>query len=181
MREKAKEVRNAVASPPAAIPIYTTGEFFTDGCIIEPVRDAADADRLTLLFWDGARSTVGPRVEHAGRIYEPAPIEPSVLRALTLPRNTAPYGSARELLAAISRVVPEYTGLAEQSVAKVGRVVLGSWLLGGTPTAPRLSLVGPDTIAGVQLLQVLRSLCRHALLLAEVTSPACAPFPWRGG
>ena len=63
----------------------TTGEVFANGSMIEPVRDGASGDRLLLLHWDGGKISVLSRVELNGRIFEPAPVDPILLRAMSLP------------------------------------------------------------------------------------------------
>ncbi len=128
-----------------AKPIATTGEIFHYGTMIEPVRDDSGAGGMKLLFWDGKKATISRQIPHDGQIYEAAAIHPTVLRDLTLATKSASSGSARQLLADMSRVLTEYTDFPEHAVTGAARVALATWFL-GTQTAPRLSIIGPETL-----------------------------------
>jgi hypothetical protein len=87
----------------ALIPITTSGEIFADGTAIELVRQIGEPERASLLYWDGVSGAVGPIVEHKGRSYVPARINPSILRELTLPTHSSSAGSTRELLGELGK------------------------------------------------------------------------------
>lgn len=155
----------------------TTGEVFSDGGLLEPVRRGAHVESFDLLFWDGRTATIGVRVRHDGRVYEAAQCQPELWRAMTLPVATAKYGSTRELLAAICEAVRQYAGLDERLAGLIGRFALCSWLIGSGPTALRLSILGPETTGGLQLMQLLRCICRRTLTLTDVDRAAFRSLP----
>ena len=168
LHKKLKPEADAFTSTKIADPIATAGEVFADGSIIELIR-SAHGGNSALLLWDGAKETIGARVEHHGQLYEPAPINASVLQELILPNRCCPHGSTREFLVEICRLIANYTGLPEKFASLVGRVILCSALIEAVSVAPTLEIVGPDTARGNRLMELLRCLCWHALPLTGVT------------
>jgi hypothetical protein len=158
------------------IPLPTAGKIFANGKAIEPLRDIVNPERLRLLWWDGAKATIGSQVECDGQKYAPAPIDPTILQALTLPTGIAACGSPGHLLTDIAKLATDFTSFPENSVAAASRWVLSSWFPEKQP-APGLSLIGPDTTAGTQLFQLLSCLCRHPLLLTEVSTAGLLALP----
>jgi hypothetical protein len=152
MRKKRQESRGTTDKRALA----TTGEIFANGKVIEPLRDVTVQERLRLLFWSGLKSTLSSEVEYGGRVYKPATINPTVLQALMLPTKMASSGSAHKLLSDISKVMMEFTGFPENTVAAASHWVLGTWFPELRP-AVGLSLLGPETVAGVQLFKLLHS------------------------
>lgn len=164
------------AAATIARPIATIGEVFADGSMIEMIGGIQDGEpRLMLL--DGAKEVVGSVVEHSGRLYEPAPINSSVLRELTLPTRSSPHGSTREFLMETCKLLAHFVGLQEKSVALVGRFVLCSALVDAFSVAPALTIVGPDTARGNRLMALLRCLCRHSLPLTGVSAAGLCSLP----
>jgi hypothetical protein len=159
-----------------ARPIATIGEVFADGSTIEMIGGVQDGNPR-LMLWDGAKEMVGSLVEHRGRLYEPAPINSSVLRELTLPTRSSPHGSTREFLMETCKLVATLVGLEEKSVALVGRFVLCSALVDAVSVAPALTIVGPDTARGNRLMALLRALCRHSLPLTGVSAAGLCSLP----
>lgn len=146
----------------------TAGAVFADGSMIEMIRDVHDGNPA-LMLWDGAKETIGARVEHRGQVYEPAPIKASVLQELILPTHYRPHGSTREFLVETRKLIANYAGLQEKSASLVGRFVLCSALVDAVSVAPSLTIAGSDTERGNQLVALLHCLCRHPLLLTGVT------------
>jgi len=166
--EKPKRNGNGATAATITRAIATTGEVFADGSTIELIGGAHDGNPV-LMVWDGSKETVGARVEHHGQLYEPAPINSSILQELILPTRCCPHGNTRELLAEICKLVANLVGLDEKPASLVGRIVLCSALVDAVPVAPMLTIVGPDTARGNRLMALLRCLCRHSLLLTGVT------------
>ena len=152
-------------------PIATMGEIFADGSTIEVI-GGTQGGNPALMLWDGTKETIGARVEHHGHLYEPLPIESSVLRELILPAHCCPYGNTRELLAEICKLITNLVGLQEKPTSLAARVVLCSAIVEAVPVAPVLKIVGPDIARGNQFVTLLRCLCRHALPLTGVTPAA---------
>jgi hypothetical protein len=165
---------------PIARPIATFGEVFSDGSTIELIGGGTD-DNLQLMFWDGAKEIVGSRIEHDGRVYEPAAINSSLVQELTLATECRPYGTTRELLEGICKLVEKFVGLPSRSTFLLGRFVLCGWLVESVQIAPALVLVGPDTSRGNQLIALLHCICRHGLRVTGLTPAGLRAFPSGAG
>ena len=81
-------------------PIETTGELFSDGRCIELILDT-ETGQLNLLLSDGETCAAAPRAEDMGRVYVPANLSPSLLRAVMWPTKSTPYGSTNQLFRAV--------------------------------------------------------------------------------
>ena len=166
--EQMKQNLSGVAASTIAHLTATYGEQFADGSSIEMIR-SAHGGNSALLLWDGAKETVGATVEHHGQLYEPAPLNASILQELTLPYHCGSHASTREFFAETCRLIVNYAGLPEKFASLVGRVILCSGLIEAFSVAPSLEIVGPDTARGNRLMELLRCLCWHALPLTGVT------------
>jgi hypothetical protein len=149
-------------------PILTTGEVFADGSTIELISGSRDGNPA-LMLWDGSKETIGARVEHHGQLYEPTPINRSILQELILPTHCCSHGSTREFLVEICKLITNLVGLQEKPASLIGRIVLCTSIIDAVSVAPALMIVGPDIARGNQLVALLRCLCRHALPLTGVT------------
>jgi hypothetical protein len=168
VNDQMKQNPSGIAAVALARPMATYGEVFADGVMIELIR-GAHGGNPALLLWDGAKETIGARVEHHGQLYEPAPINASVLQELTLPDHCGSHGSTREFLAETCRLIANYAGLPEKFASLVGRVVHCSALVEAVSVAPTLEIVGPDVARANRLMKLLRCVCWHALPLTGVT------------
>src|SRR5208282_5018114 len=104
--------------------IKSQGQLFPDGALIEVVRQLGDERNLALLHWDGNRSVIAGRLELDGTIYEPPDFPPSLLRALRLPVDSQPYGSAAALVKDMATTIAGYTGLYDD----LARIVAFSFI-----------------------------------------------------
>jgi hypothetical protein len=163
-----------------AICLPTAGKIFANGTAIEPLRACTNPDRLSLVFWDGSKCKTGSRIICDGQYYAPAPVDQTILRALTLPIGVTSCGSVRDLLTDIAQVMARYAGFSENSIAAMSRWAMSTWFPELQPS-PILSLVGPDSPAGRQQFQLLNCLCRHPLLLTDVNAASlrALPMEWR--
>ena len=155
-------------------PIKTSGEVFSDGGTIELILDA-ETQRLGLLLSDGENRTVAPRVEHRGRMYVPADLGPSILRAMTWPSKFSDYGSTERLFTAVRESFTTH-GFPTEVALLTTRFVFPTWFPECLPAAPSLSIVGPLPEANL-LLQLLGCLVRHPLPLAEVSRASLCSLP----
>ena len=151
--------------------IATAGELFPDGGMIELITGGPDG-LPRLMLWDGQKETIGTRIEHHGQLYEPARIDGSVLRGLTLPARCRHHGTTRDFLAEICNLLANIVGLPEKPATVVARFVLCSAIAEAVSVAPRLVIVGPDSARGDRLVQLLSRLCWHSLSLTGVTPAA---------
>ena len=159
---------------PISLPI--TGKLWANGNAIEPVRDGMNPELLLLLFWDGRKAITSSKIICDGKSYVPATIDPSILRALALPTGIVSCESPRKLLTDIAKLMAEFTGLPENSIAAASRWALSTWFP-EVQLAPGLSLIGPDITAGRQMFQLCHCFCRHPLLLTEVNAAGLRALP----
>lgn len=159
----------------------TGGTVFPDGTILEPIATAGDSSHLRLAMWSGTRTRVGSDFEHGGKLYEPAALDPTILKALFLPTHVAPSEPARQLLEEMGRVLVTYTGIADRCVTLFTRFSLATCFAQNFLMAPWLAIVGADSTRGMQLLQLLRCFCRHALPIFDPNISAICSLPrdWR--
>ena len=136
-----------------------------------------DSARPSLLLWDGHNQVSGEVVEYRGRRYEPGAIHHTILRELNLPATVETFGSVRDLLGEICKLLDQFVGLQEKCTALIGRFVLATWLVDAMQTAPRILIDGPDIRRARQLLEVLRCVCRRALPVSGITPTAFCSLP----
>ena len=150
--EQLKQDGNGVAAATIARPMATYGEQFADGASIELIR-GVHGGNPQLMSWNGLKETIGARVEHHGHLYEPAPINASVLQELILPAHCGSHGRTREFLAETCKLVVNYSGLPDRFASLVRRFVLCSALVEALSVAPTLEIVGPGIARGNRLRQ----------------------------
>ena len=163
-----KRNEHTVTTEVAARPIATVGEVFTDGAIIELVA-GVNPEYPQLMLSDGSTEITGTVVEYRGQQYEPAKIEGSILRQLTLPVRCCPHGNTREFLMEIRKLVRTLVGVDERTASLVARIVLCSAIIDAVPIAPALLITGPDSAGANRLVSLLRRLCWHSIPLTSVT------------
>jgi len=148
----------------------TSGEIFPDGTAIELVgTGSATDDKLNLLFWDGKTASIAPQVERDRLIYKPPNLHASVRQAIRLPRRAGSYGKAKALFADIQNLFEKYVGGDYREAAALTLWVVTTWFPDCVPSPPQLSLSGPDMRVGVTLLALLNCLCRHPLVITDLT------------
>jgi hypothetical protein len=157
--------------------IISSGEIFADGAMIDLVSGSSGPNKPDLILWNGSTATVAPRVEHGGRLYEAPELPPSLYRATRLPSCCHDYGSARGLFALINDVFKRHLGLPERESSLLACFSISTWLADRLPIAPSLIISGPDQELGIDVLRLLSCVCRHPLMLAEVTPGGFRSLP----
>ena len=164
-----KEKINAASASNGTKTFFSAGEIFADGAMIELVAGSSVPNKPDVLLWNGRKAIVGPRVKHGGCIYEAPELAPSLYRATRLPSKCGDYGSARGLLAAITDLFRHHLDLPERESSLLACFSISTWLADRLPTAPNLAISGPDEERGIDVLCLLSCVCRHPLMLAELT------------
>ena len=157
--------------------IISAGEILANGAMIELVSGSRGLNKPDLLLWNGRKAISGPRVEHCGCIYEAPELAPSLYRATRLPSRCTNYGSARSLFAAITDLFKRHFDLPERESRLLACFSVSTWLSDCLPTAPSLTISGPDEELGIEVLRLLSCVCRHPLMLAEVTPGGFRSLP----
>ena len=149
--------------------IISAGEIFADGTMIELVSGSSELDKPDFLLWNGRKATVATHIKHGGRTFEPPELVPSLYRAMRLPSKSTDYGSARSLFAAIVDLFKRHLDLPERESSMLTCFSISTWVADLLPRAPILAISGPDQEFGIDVLRLLSCVCRHPLMLAEVT------------
>ena len=157
--------------------IISAGEIFADGTVIELVSSSSGFNKPRLLLWNGRKTTIGARVEHGGRIYEAPELASSLYRATRLPSRCTEYDSARDLFAAIADLFKRYLDLPARESSLLACFSISTWLADRLPTSLSLAISGPDQELGIDVLRLLSCVCRHPLMLAEVTPVGFRSLP----
>jgi hypothetical protein len=157
--------------------IISAGEIFADCTMIELVSGSSGLDKPDFLLWNGKRATVGTHIKHGGRTYEVPELGPSVYRATRFPSRCKDYDSAGGLFASMADVFRERLDLPDRESSLLACFSISTWLADRLPTAPSLTIFGPDQELGIDVLRLLSCVCRHPLLLAEVTPSSFRSLP----
>jgi len=157
--------------------IISAGEIFGDGAMMELVSGSSEPNKPDLLLWNGRKAIVAPRVEHGGCIYEAPELPQSLYRATRFPSRCSDYSSARGLFAAIIDLFKRHLDLPQRESSLLSCFSISTWLADRLPTAPTLTISGPDQELGIDVLRLLSCLCRHPLMLAEVTPGGFRSLP----
>jgi hypothetical protein len=73
------------------------------------------------------------------------------------------------LFAAIADLFRHHLDLPARESSLLACFSISTWLADRLPTAPSLAISGPDQELGIDVLRLLSCVCRHPLMLAEVT------------
>jgi hypothetical protein len=145
--------------------VRTGAKTFSDGVTLDLI---ADRDGKTnFIVWDGKCAKAMPQFVHDGARHVPLLIDPSIMRSLHLPRDSADYGSTRKLFDKISSLISRVTQAGEALVQLSSFFVFATWVGDTLPVAPFLWIVSPPTTSSAPLEQVLGLLCRRALVVSS--------------
>jgi hypothetical protein len=169
-----KEKINASRVSDETKTFFSAGESFADGAMIELI---SGSSKPNLLLWKGRKANVGARVEHGGCTYEAPELDPILWRAMRLPAGYCDYGSARALFDGIRGLFQRQLGLSEPESRLLACFAISTWLADRLPSAPGLTISSVDEELGVNVLRLLGCVCRHPLMLAEVTPSSFRSLP----
>lgn len=156
--------------------VVTSGEIFPDGKLIDLVA-SADIRRPGLLFWDGKRATVAPRIQHGGIVYEAPELHPSIRRAIRFPSGARQCSSATELFAEVAGLLERYLGVRHEIAHELSLWNGSTWLSDILPRPPALVISGPAMARAMTLFNLLSCGSRRALRLAGISRAALAGLP----
>jgi hypothetical protein len=161
---------------PATACIQTAGNNFPNA-MIDLVRDPADSNILKLLFWDGAAAKVASQIEYEGSIYEPITLGSTLADAVQWPTCPISSGSTKDLFGKVLSLIMHNVDMQETSARLLTYFVFSTWFPDRLSLAPGLAILGPADSEGVQLLKLLRCLCRRSMLLAEASQSSLLALP----
>ncbi|MGB2886114.1 MAG: hypothetical protein WBC04_00320 [Candidatus Acidiferrales bacterium] len=145
----------------------TASEVFPDGAMIELVR--RDDGPLELLYYDGASTSIAPRVDRNGKLFVPPAEDEGILKDLQLPGHAIDYGSTRQLFDDLRRFFAQHPGLPEESILKLAYLALAIWFSECAAIWPFVSVVSVDSSGLTLLLRLLQCAYRRSLHVGEIT------------
>jgi hypothetical protein len=151
--------------------VETGGITFSNGHCIELIKNG----RGSPILLDSRSKKCYERINHAGLVYVPPLLAPSVLEALTLPSKPTDCGSTVEMFEQIRNFFLGQ-GVSDDAAKACTYFAFATWFPESLPVAPCLVLAGTQAEARV-LLRLLTSVVRHALLLAEFNLAIFHRFP----
>jgi hypothetical protein len=157
--------------------IITAGEIFADGAMIELVSSPLGLNKPNCLLWTGRKATVGTRVQHGAYTYQAPDLTPSLYRATRLPSHCSSYGSARDLFVALTDLFKVHLDLPKRESSLLACFSISTWLADRLPIAPSVTISGPEQELGIGVLRLLSCVCRHPLMLTELTPDGFRSLP----
>jgi hypothetical protein len=161
-------------NPSSIKPVLTAGEILPDGTVLEIVRVR---DQTMLHVWRNGKTRIAMQYETAGTIYEPLPLDASVLAAVRLASTSAGYGSVAQLFDSILSTLTRFTGLAGEDLTAAGFWILASWFPEVLPVLPTLIVASPSLADARKFLRLLRCFCRRGVHLTEVSAGGFLSLP----
>src|SRR5438552_15256448 len=123
----------------------TAGAVFSDGSMLELVRDSADPTRPALLHFHGKQTTIGREIEHEHARYVPVDIDSTLFQQLHLPAKNMPYGSTPELFDQIYGLIMRRSDLSDDAASLVTFFVFSTFFCDCLQLAPCLVLQGESS------------------------------------
>jgi hypothetical protein len=161
-------------NPSSLVPILTTAEILSDDTILELVRVH---EQSMLHVWRNGKARLATQYEIAGTIYEPLPLDASLLAAIRFPSGSASYGSIGQLFESIVSALARFSGLPSQDLTAAAYWVLASWFTECLPMSPTLLVSGPSPAGVCKFLRLLSCLCRRGIVLTEVSAGGFLSLP----
>jgi len=146
--------------------IETAGETFSDGTVIELIRDPASPTRLSLVRSKQGVLDLKPTLSHAGRLYAPTRPESSISRAVRFPTRVAAPESTEKLFNDAYARLHGFLGQLVPCITAMVFAIFASWMSPVLPMAPILSIFAPAGTPRNLALQMLRMFCRRSLVLS---------------
>jgi hypothetical protein len=145
--------------------------------VVELVATGSDEKKTGLLFWDGHKALVSSMVEYGGHIYQPIALHSSLRDAIRLPAGAIKYGTTRQLFTDIASLFERHLGFSKPEAIAIAIWSTTTWLPDCLASPPALLITGPAMDQAITLFRLLSCLCRHPLLLADVSRSAICSLP----
>jgi hypothetical protein len=150
---------------------------FSDGILIETVRNPRRQEAVHLLVFNGKEVLIVDRFEHDGGRFVAGEIDRSLAQYLRLSTGISLCGQPRELHAELVATIHEYVDLPDDVLRVLGAFVLCCWFPDRLRFSPILWLVGPLSSGKTTILKLLHGLCRRAFLVGDLTPASLYQLP----
>ena len=162
-------------SPTSDAVVITASRIFPDGVI--DLVSSEDPCRPNLVFWDGNRAKIAPRVRHGDLWFQAPELRPSIGRTIRLPDRVGRSGSAPELFDELSALFQKYLGVPPDVAQQLAMWTASTWVSDRLASPPALIIVGPNMRRAVDLFQLLACGSRRALGLTGINRAALVGLP----
>jgi len=157
--------------------IRTAGKVFDDGTVIDLVRDASASEKLALALYREGVVEMKPEIAHAGRVYAPILIDPTISGNICLPTRAGDQETTRELFTAAHTRLSCHLGQLDACISALVFAVFASWMWPVLPMAPLLSIFAPAGGPTNLVLRMLSLMCRHPVKLTGLRRGDIARLP----
>ncbi len=157
--------------------IQTSGEFFADGSVLELVRAQTEPREVKLLHWHEKVLEVAAHIDHAGKKYAPAPIDPDLRRVLRLPTRVAPPETGEKLFTDVHDLLTRHLAQLEGCITALACAVFLSWMSPALPMTPVLWIFFPAGSPRNRVLQMLSLLSRRPVRIVGLRRGDIARLP----
>jgi hypothetical protein len=151
---------------------------FSDRSIIELVTTGSvKGNKPALLFWNGHKGVVMSQIVCKGQIYRPIDLHSSLKNAIRFPVGAVSYGTTRKLFTEVARLFERHIGFSKPEATAIAIWSATTWFPDCLPSPPALLITGPAMSQAITLFRLLHCLCRHPLMLADVSRSAIRSLP----
>jgi hypothetical protein len=150
---------------------------FSDGTLIETVRDPQRSEEFRLLVFKDQEALITNRFEYDGDHFVPGELDRNFAQYVRLAAGISRCGKPRELLADLVATIRKHVDLPDDVLQVIAAFVLCSWFPDRLRFAPYLWLVGPLSSGKTTILKLLHGLCRRAFLVGDLTPASLYQLP----
>jgi hypothetical protein len=151
-----------------------------NGSLLEIVEDPADPNHTLFAIFKRGRIRLAGSVEDRGRSLVPIPRSTVGFSDVNLPKGVMPYKPLTKLLRTLNTFIRHAVDVPDEYAGLLSAFVLYTWVADRLPTAVYLSVIGLPQTGKSTLLELLSLLCRHGLLVNDIsraaTYRACSNF-----
>jgi hypothetical protein len=160
------------------IEIPSAGAVFSDGSMLDLMRDPSNPSRLQLLYAQKGACRISDRVTHAGATYVPWNSCREVPAQLRLPTHVGAEESPRKLFGAIRIRHANHLGQCESSTILLASIPFISWTSDFLPMTPIVWVRTAPTSPKSATIRLLSALCRRPIVLAGIRRGDLQNLPW---
>jgi hypothetical protein len=143
-----------------------------NGSLVDVVEDPNDANHTLLAIYKAGKIRLADRLEDRGRTLLPIPRSAIGFSDVKLPCGIKPHRPVKDLALDIACLIKYCIDVPDYYLFPLSAFVLYTWVADRLPIAVYLSIIGLPQSGKSTLLELMTLLCRRALLVSDVTTPA---------
>jgi hypothetical protein len=146
------------------VSVPTAGEIFSDGSVIELLRDPS-TQKLNLVRGHTDSFQIGGTIRHADRLYSPLAINPTIAAATRFPTRVSPSESTVTLSRDVHACLKRYLQQPDAVITAMVFAIFASWFSPALTISPIIFISAPAGSPKDVAMQLLSLFCRRALRL----------------